>query len=145
MIRSGHNMQAGVVLRRQQFNVLAQKDARGTFSFTGQAAGNDLGGFLLGVPDSSSIAFGNADKYLRGRITEAFANDDWRVNPSLTINYGVRWEYWSPVSEKYDRLVNLDIAQGFAAATPSSIAAATFTSDGRLFFLGHRRGSRSTD
>ena len=118
--RGGHNIQTGVTLRRQQFNLLSQQDARGTFTFTGAAAGNDFAGFLLGVPDTSSIAFGNADKYLRGRISEVFVNDDWRVNPGLTINAGVRWEYWSPVSEKYGRLVNLDIASGFAAATPNA-------------------------
>jgi hypothetical protein len=120
VMRAGHNIQTGINLRRQQFNVLSQKDARGTFAFTGAAAGSDFAGFLLGVPDTSSIAFGNADKYLRGRISEAFVNDDWRVNPSLTINAGVRWEYWSPVSEKYGRLVNLDIGSGFSSATPSS-------------------------
>ncbi len=117
--RSGHNVQSGVSFRKQQFNVLAQKDARGTFSFTGVTTGNDFAGFLLGVPDASSIAFGNADKYLRGRITEAYVNDDWRVNPSLTLNVGVRWEYWSPVSERYGRLVNLDIAPSYSAVTPS--------------------------
>lgn len=117
--RSGHNVQSGVSFRKQQFNVLAQKDARGTFSFTGVTTGNDFGGFLLGLPDASSIAFGNADKYLRGRITEAYVNDDWRVNPSLTLNVGVRWEYWSPVSERYGRLVNLDIAPNYSAVTPS--------------------------
>jgi len=106
--RMRHNVTFGVTHRRQQFNVLAQQDARGSFTFTGAAAGNDVAGFLLGVPDTSSIAFGNADKYLRATITESFVNDDWRVNPALTLNYGVRWEYWSPVSEKYGRLVNLD-------------------------------------
>ena len=31
---------------------------------------------------------------------------------------GVRWEYWSPITEKYGRLVNLDIASGFTAEAP---------------------------
>jgi trimeric autotransporter adhesin len=116
--RGRHNVTLGMIFRAQQFNVLGQQDARGTFSFTGAAAGNDLAGFLLGIPDASSIAFGNADKYLRGRIHEAFINDDWRVNPGLTINAGVRWEYWSPVSEKYGRLINLDVGPAFSSATP---------------------------
>jgi hypothetical protein len=103
---NGHNFTFGAVHRRQQVNVLAQQDARGSFVFTGAAAGNDVAGFLLGLPDTSSIAFGNADKYLRAGITEAFVNDDWRVHPGLTLNYGARWEYWSPAQEKYGRLVN---------------------------------------
>lgn len=107
MSRGRHNIMAGAVYRRQQFNVLSQQDARGTFAFTGAAAGSDLAGFLFGVPDTSTIAYGNADKYLRGSIQEAYINDDYRVNPSLTLNLGVRWEYWSPLSEKYGRLANL--------------------------------------
>jgi trimeric autotransporter adhesin len=118
--RGRHNLSAGITLRRQQFNLLTQQDARGTFAFTGEAAGNDFAGFLLGVPDTSSIAFGNADKYLRGRVSEVFINDDWRVNPSLTINAGARWEYWSPVTEKYGRLVNLDVTPGFTSAVPGN-------------------------
>ncbi len=118
--RNSHNVSTGYTYRRQQFNILSQQDARGTFSFTGAAAGDDFAGFLLGVPDASSLAFGNADKYLRGRINEAFVNDDWRVNPGLTINAGVRWEYWSPVGEKYGRLVNLAIGSGFTRAVPDT-------------------------
>ena len=96
--RGRHYLTYGGVRRWQQFNLLSQQDARGTFTFTGAAAGNDFAGFLLGVPDTSSIAFGNADKYLRATINEAFVNDDWRVNPAHR-QLGLRWEYWSPVTE----------------------------------------------
>jgi hypothetical protein len=43
--------------------------------------------------------------------------DDWRIKPALSLNLGVRWEYESPITEKYGRLVNLDIAPGFVSAT----------------------------
>ena len=115
---SPHNLTFGGDYRRQQFNYLGQQDARGTFTFTGAAAGSDFGGFLLGVPDTSSIAFGNADKYFRASVYDAYVTDDWRVNPGLTLNYGVRWEYSSPITEIYGRLVNLDITQGFKGAAP---------------------------
>jgi hypothetical protein len=38
--------------------------------------------------------------------------------PELTVNAGFRWEYGAPMTELYDRLVNLDIAPGFVAAAP---------------------------
>src|SRR6185295_188046 len=59
--RRGHSVQYGMDFRRQQFNYLSQQDARGTFTFTGTApgtsTGNDFAGFLLGIPDTSSIAY----------------------------------------------------------------------------------------
>ena len=116
--RGRHNISFGGDFRRQEFNLLSQQDPRGTFAFTGAAAGYDFAGFLLGVPDTSSIAFGNADKYFRASTYESYINDDWRMNPGFTLNFGVRWEYWSPITEKYGRLVNLDIAPGFAAEAP---------------------------
>jgi len=113
-----HNITAGGDVRWQQFNEYSQQDPRGTFSFTGAATGSDLADFLIGVPDASSIAFGNADKYLRQRVYDAYATDDWRVLPILTINAGARWEYGAPMTELKNRLVNLDVAQGFANVAP---------------------------
>jgi outer membrane receptor protein involved in Fe transport len=123
--RAAHNFTFGGDFRRLQFNQLSQQDARGTFTFTGAAAGNDFAGFLLGVPDTSSIAFGNADKYFRSSTYDGYFNDDWRFNPALTINGGLRWEYNSPITEKYGRLVNLDIAPGYSAIAPVVAASAT--------------------
>lgn len=117
--RGSHNITFGGDFRRQQINLLGQQDPRGSFTFTGAAAGKDFAGFLLGVPDTSSIAFGNADKYFRGSAINAFFTDDWRLSPGFTLNAGARYEYGSPLSELYGRLVNLDIAPGFSAVTPA--------------------------
>jgi len=126
--RDHHNLTFGGDFRRQQFNHLSQQDPRGTFAFTGAATqgtvngatmgGSDFADFLLGIPDTSSIAFGNADKYFRESVYDAYITDDWRVSPQLTINAGIRWEYGAPITELYGRLVNLDITPGFVAAAP---------------------------
>ena len=113
-----HNIRFGTDFRRQEFNYLSQQNPRGAFTFTGAAAGSDFADFLLGIPDTSSIAFGNADKYFRESVYDAFVNDDWRIGPGFTLNAGVRWEYGAPITELYGRLVNLDIAPGFAAVAP---------------------------
>jgi hypothetical protein len=125
-----HNITFGADFRRQQFNYLSQANARGSFGFTGAATeqivngvgvpgtGSDFADFLLGIPDTSAIAFGNADKYLRANLWDAYVQDDWRIGPTLTLNAGMRWEYSSPVSELYGRLVNLDIAPGLAVESP---------------------------
>jgi trimeric autotransporter adhesin len=116
--RRSHNIQAGADARRLQFNTIAQQNARGTFGFTGAATGSDFADFLLGIPDTSAIAFGNADKYFRSGMYDAYFTDDWRVRSGFTLNAGVRWEYGSPITELYGRLVNLDIAPGFTAVAP---------------------------
>jgi hypothetical protein len=126
--RDKHNIRFGADFRRQEFNYLSQQNPRGTFTFTGAATqgtangvavgGSDVADFVLGIPDTSSLAFGNADKYFRQSVYDAFVTDDWRVSPQLTVNAGVRWEYGAPITELYGRLVNLDIASGFAAAAP---------------------------
>jgi trimeric autotransporter adhesin len=130
-IRGDHNVSFGAEYHRQQDNRLAQQDPRGSFRFNGAStlgpssqdialagARNDFAGFLLGIPDTISIAFGNADKYFRSSSYNAFIADDWRVSRSFTVNVGVRWEYWSPITELHGRLVNLDIAPGYSAVAP---------------------------
>jgi len=117
-IHGRHDVTFGGDFRRLEFNYLSQQDPRGTFTFTGAATGYDLADFLLGIPDTSSIAFGNADKYFRESSYDAYATDDWRIGPELTVNAGVRWEYAAPITELQGRLVNLQVAPNFGAVVP---------------------------
>ena len=78
----------------------------------------DLAGFLFGVPDTASIAFGNADKYFRANSWDAYISDDWRFRPGFSLTLGARYEYNAPISEIYGRLVNLAVTNNFASATP---------------------------
>lgn len=125
--RGGHNLTLGGAIRPQTVDVLGQQNARGTFSFSGTLTGSDIADFLLGAPHSAAIAFGNPDKILHGRSMNAYITDDWRINPAVTVNLGARWEYESPFTERLNRLVNLDIAPGFAAAVP--VVGATLVPD----------------
>ena len=128
-----HTVTFGGDFRRQEFNEYTQENPRGIFAFTGEAtraggssatssasttSGSDLADFLLGIPDTSAIAFGNPDKYFRQPVYDAYVTDDFRVEPELTINAGMRWEYGAPLSELFGRLVNLDVAPGFTAVAP---------------------------
>lgn len=128
--RGKHILSFGGLYRRQQFNLLSQQDPRGSFTFTGAStlgpspgalvsgARNDFAGFLLGIPDTVRIAFGNADKYFRSSSYEAYVSDDWRIGSSFTLNIGLRWEYSSPITELYGRLVNLDASSKFLEVAP---------------------------
>ena len=52
-------------------------------------------------------------------MIDAFAMDDWRMLPSLTLNYGLRYEFFAPYTEKYGRLAEVltNPAGGFTAQT----------------------------
>ena len=113
-----HTVTYGSDFRRQEFNQYSQQNARGSFTFTGANSGSALAGFLFGVPDTSTIAFGNADKYFRQSVAAVFVSDDWRLRPELTITTGMRWDYAQPLTELKGRLVNLDIPAGFTAEAP---------------------------
>ncbi len=122
--RGRHNISTGGDFRKQDYNDDFEQNPRGTFSFTGAATanaaestttGSALADFLIGIPDTSAIAYGNADKYFREPVYDAYFNDDWRVLPVLTINAGMRWEYSAPITELYGRLVNLDLNSAFTA------------------------------
>jgi hypothetical protein len=124
-----HNFTLGGDYRRQQFNQFADSNGRGTYTFTGSATsllvngiaqsgtGYDLADFLLGMPATSSIRYGNPDKYFRGSGYDFFVNDDWRIAPRFSLIMGLRWDYATPVTELYNRLVNLEIAAGYSAVT----------------------------
>jgi hypothetical protein len=126
-----HTVTFGGDFRRQEFNEFVEQNPRGSFVFTGAATeapgstpgaanptGSDLADFLLGIPDTSQVAFGNPVKYFRTPAYDAYVTDDFRVMPTFTLNAGMRWEYGAPMSELYGRMVNLDVAPGFAAVAP---------------------------
>ncbi len=129
-VHNTHNVTFGADYRRQQINPLSDTNARGTFTFTGNATsqlvngvpvlgtGFDFADFLLGTPATSSINFGNPDKYFRTSGYDAYINDDWRIATKFSLNAGVRWDYQTPIHELFNRLVNLDIAPGFTAIAP---------------------------
>ena len=130
VVHGSHNISAGGEFRRMQLNTRTDQNARGTFTFSGLATsaineqgqplagtGFDFADFLVGRPQSSSLRFGNTSTYFRSSVWSAFAQDDWRVRSNLTINAGLRYEYFTPFHEKYNRMANLDISPQFNAVS----------------------------
>jgi hypothetical protein len=106
----------GVGFQRRQNNITSDSNARGTFNFTGVETGYDFSDYLLGLPyqTSAETYLNNNDAmYLRETVVNAFATDDYRILPNLTINGGLRWEFFSPYTEKYGRMSDLDFTPDF--------------------------------
>ncbi len=130
--RTAHNVTFGANYRRLDYNQLSQQNPRGSFHFTSQYTGFDFADFLVGLPTSTSVAYGNADKYFRASWIDLFVNDDWRINSRISINAGLRWDFQAPVTELYNRLVNLNTGTYFTMAAPvcaTAVAGCTLASD----------------
>ncbi|MGA8593253.1 MAG: TonB-dependent receptor [Bryobacteraceae bacterium] len=75
-----------------------------------QSGGDSFASMLLGLPNSASRQLGNSGVSLHTNVFGVFAQDQWRITPKLTINYGLRWDYTSPVTEKNNRFAAYDLA-----------------------------------
>jgi hypothetical protein len=79
------------------------------FNGSGNLGYSPMAGFLLGYPDSTTIASvinPNTDAY--SKHWAFFGQDDWKVSQSLTVNFGLRWEYHPGFRDKDDDLANFD-------------------------------------
>ena len=77
-----------------------------------QAGGDSFASMLLGLPNSASRQLGNAGVSLHMNVFGLYGEDSWRVTPKLTLNYGLRWDYSSPVTDKYNRLATVNLSNG---------------------------------
>ena len=108
-LSGSHSMKLGGDYRRIGTTSTNYGASTGSFTFSGGYTGNSLADLLLGYPQSSSnIPLNtNLDGYVN--YFSGYAQDDWRVNNRLTINYGVRLEHETGLMEKNNQItVNFD-------------------------------------
>ena len=90
-----HTFQFGADVHYDQINLTGFTGQNGSFTFTGAETGLDFADFLIGAP--SSFIQGSPDiEHTRSKYYGAYAQDSWRVRPTLTLNYGLRWEASTP-------------------------------------------------
>ncbi len=143
-----HTLTFGAELRRIENNNDSDQTPEGLFTFnglvtsllspTGQAVagtGLDFADFLLGYPYTTNERFGTPSTYYRSWATVGYASDDWRARSDFTVQFGVRYEFFTPPTELYGHLSNLDYdpvteqvavvipgeAGPFSGALPSSL------------------------
>jgi hypothetical protein len=101
-----HNLKFGADVHGDQINNHPDVYFNGSFAFTGNETGLDFADFLLGV--DSNYTQGDAQHfYNQNLLAGVYAQDSWQVSPTLTLNYGLRWDMLPPWHEKYNQLQTL--------------------------------------
>lgn len=98
-----HTLRVGGEFHFDQVNVNPIAQFNGSFLFTGSETGSDFADFLLGIPSQYNQSQLNPF-YGRNKYAGLFGQDSWRVNSSLTLNYGLRWDRIEPWYEKYNQI-----------------------------------------
>lgn len=78
--------------------------------------GQGLASMLFGIATGGTIN-NNASRAEQSSYIALYVHDDWRISPKLTVNLGLRWEYESPISERFNRTIR---GFNFSAASPIS-------------------------
>jgi outer membrane receptor protein involved in Fe transport len=81
----------------------------GAYNYTG---GSDVADLLLGLPQSVDMGLQLTKPHTQSWNLDFYAQDSFRVNPRLTLNYGLRYEYQDPWVETNNYLSNYDVASG---------------------------------
>jgi outer membrane receptor protein involved in Fe transport len=121
--RGAHNIKYGVDVRKRHLVKSQSGFPRGQFTFNPTltvdnplnpsiGTGNAVASLLLGYPFLVSRDLNFYDHRYRFAETGAYVQDDWRLRQWLTLNLGIRHDYYSPVTEADDNLTNIDLAAG---------------------------------
>jgi hypothetical protein len=103
-----HSTKFGVDFRLQRFDQTLYYNVNGFFSYSGGGP-NDLGAstlfgnYLLGLPDSYSQGSPQTEN-IRAKALYLFAQDSYKVTPTITLNYGLRWEFNEPLTDVSHRV-----------------------------------------
>lgn len=128
-IIGGHTLKFGGDFRVLQHNDFLPGGS-GTYNFdvtftqgpnplqSSALAGNGVASLLLGTPQTGNVVLGAANS-IENKYVATYLQEDWKVNGRLTVNLGLRWEYETPRTERYDRLSYFDpnVSNPLAQAT----------------------------
>ncbi len=113
--RGKHFIKMGADIARRHVTFLQSRAPRGSFNFDGTYTGSAMADFLLGYIRSDSVNPAQTSTNLWNWWQSYYAQDDWKVTPRLTINMGIRYDYFQPYHQVDDQFVNIQL-NGFVVA-----------------------------
>jgi hypothetical protein len=97
---------------------------------TGNTSGTAMASLLLGVPASGSLGY-TSPLSLQNHYLAGYIQEDFRVNDRLTLNFGLRYEFETPYTERYNR-----IGYGFDSKAVLPVTIPGMTLRGGVLFAG---------
>jgi len=102
-VAGNHSLKFGADVRRMRFDQTLYYNVNGAFSYDGGGtndlgASDQFGNYLLGLPSSFSQGSAQIER-VRSTQLSLYAQDSWKIRPSLTLNYGLRWELDTPLTD----------------------------------------------
>lgn len=118
-IKGSHTMKFGTDMQRIE-STLTNLDynPRGDFYFDNLVTsdmgdgGDPYASFLLGYPSSVDRGILNSVPAVRIPHYSLFAQDDYRVTKNFTLNFGLRWDFYSRPYERHNQQGNFDLQDG---------------------------------
>ncbi|MGH9644008.1 MAG: TonB-dependent receptor domain-containing protein, partial [Terriglobales bacterium] len=101
-----HDLKIGFEYRRTSVHQYFNKYFRGRLKFP------DLASFLAGTPSGGLQYSGNSTRNTSENGYGLYFQDGFRLTPTLTLNYGLRWDYYGVVKEQNNLFTNFDPATG---------------------------------
>ncbi len=101
-----HDIKFGYEFRRTTVAQNFDRNFRGKLNFP------DVAGFLAGTPSGGSQASGYTNRNTFENNHGLYLQDAYRVSSKLTVNMGVRWDYYGVIGEKHGLFTNFDLAKG---------------------------------
>src|SRR5271165_4444017 len=103
-----HFLKFGVDFRNQRFDQTLYYNLNGFFGYSGGSendlgASNLFGNYFLGLPDSYAEGSPQTEN-IRANALYLFAQDSFKISPTLTLNYGLRWELNQPLADVSHRV-----------------------------------------
>jgi len=109
MDRGRHHLKTGGEFHSYQSDGYNHLFARGQMTFSGAFTGQPFADMLIGFPTVTLLAVNDNRQALRTWSAAGFLQDDWRINQRLTVNAGLRYEYFEPPYDTDNRMAILDL------------------------------------
>jgi hypothetical protein len=112
-IHGSHSMKFGFdAIRDRDESFTYSGSVYGSYNFTGGFTGSAYADFLLGLPQTTGLTAPTPIPHQFGTWWAAYAQDQFKVTPNLTLNYGLRWEAQGPYSDNRGLLTSFDPKTG---------------------------------